>query len=777
MKLTSYLLFSFLSFFTTIIIAQNKSVDSVITALQKDQLFFEKVFIHTNKSEYNNEDTIWFKAYVTSNENKPSLKTTLLYVSLFSATGDLIETQNILINEGVGIGQFELFGALKSGDYYIQANTNYMRNFGNENTFVTKVKIGNVVKIMRNRSNDLFDIQLFPEGGYLLEDVKNVVAIKVLVNGKGSSYSGKIMDSKNNEIVQFNNEYLGMSTCEFYYKASEKYKAIIKINDTILKLDVPKAKPTGLRLKILNTDINMLNIELQTNKNTLNNLNDNFSILFHQNNKLIDRVDVTLKDTLTTELKIQKEGFFNGVNTVTVFKNSIPILERKFFVQKVNNKIAIKIEEQLKEKDSIVYNLHAVSKANLSVSILSNQIDYQENTNIESAFLLTPYINGFIENPSYYFNEGNSKRYKYLDLLLLTQGWTQYNISEYIDTVNPKYKYDFEIGFKLSGKVSPLVSNNMVLINNANQIAVRLFLNGKTEFSFKNLVVYKGDSIKVSFIKPNQEIVKPRNIYFDTLKVKKQELINNVSKTSGFFKTVKKEALLESINQTDIYCQAITELDTVNLKNRIRSKQFLTDKKFNDKYRKYDFHIGGYYKLDVPEWYLINDDNLGGFLRSEKGLEKRNTGGNYYLVASSEGYGLSIDGKEITPINEGLSLPSALSINMNDIEVIAFQSKHIKRGFPYILVVTTDNYKKGIKELYKKHFFTQGFNRSKKYYTPIQDFNILRETQEIDWKPIVKTNELGETQIRIKKQQQDYSFYIQGFTENGELINEIISFE
>ncbi|WP_157811593.1 hypothetical protein [Lacinutrix sp. Bg11-31] len=126
--------------------------------MQKDQLFFEKVFIHTNKSNYAKEDVIWFKAYVSSNENKPSLKTTLLYVSLFSEEGELIKTENVFINEGVGIGQFELFDSIKYGDYYIQACTNFMKNFGEANVFVSKISIGNAGAKTVNKNDFFYDV-------------------------------------------------------------------------------------------------------------------------------------------------------------------------------------------------------------------------------------------------------------------------------------------------------------------------------------------------------------------------------------------------------------------------------------------------------------------------------------------------------------------------------------------------------------------------------------------------------------------------------------------
>ena len=52
--------------------ALNKPMDSIVKALEQDQLLFEKVYVHTNKTTYLNEDTIWFKAYVATNDNKPS---------------------------------------------------------------------------------------------------------------------------------------------------------------------------------------------------------------------------------------------------------------------------------------------------------------------------------------------------------------------------------------------------------------------------------------------------------------------------------------------------------------------------------------------------------------------------------------------------------------------------------------------------------------------------------------------------------------------------------
>jgi hypothetical protein len=765
--------FSFLLFvsFSACVFAQNKSFDSIISDLQKDQLFFEKVFIHTNKSEYNNEDTIWFKAYVSSNENRPSLKTTLLYVSLFTSSGEWIETKNVFIHQGVGVGQFELFDALESGEYVIQAHTNYMRNFGEANKFVAKIKIGNINDVLVFSNKTFYDVQLFPEGGYLLENVKNSIAIKVLINGKGTDFSGSIIDSKEKEITQFKNEHLGMSKSEFFYMNSENYQAIIRVNDTILKVDVPNANKEGMSLKI-EGDIDNVNIQLQTNSQTLQNQKDDYYILFHQNNKLIDYADVVLKDTSKIELKLDKNNFYNGVNTVTIFKNKTPILERKFFVYKRNNKTDLELNEQSKEVDSIVYKLkmkNNLSPANLSISVLSGKLNNLENTNIESAFLLTPYLKGYIETPSYYFNEVNKNRFMQLDLLMLTQGWTQYTASEYIDFLNPKYTFDFEIGYKLTGKLSPLGSNSLVLISNENEIIDKIFLNNKLDFTFKNLLIFQGDSVKVSFIKPNQELVKPKSVLFDTFANVQQKLKGNVVKMNHSFIKTKNDIALAQEDDVHMYENKSTKLDTVNLTGKTISKSYLEKKKLVDKYKEMTFDIGKYMPLEVRDKFL--EEDLIYYLSREEGVTLKNLNGlKWYLeVGVGKEAILFVDGRRIE--NEELN---SINIEMSDVENVMMQP--IRGGRAY-QVFTTSNYQKGIVELYNNYVFNYGFNKSKKYYTPIYEFDFNSDSQEIDWKPIIKTDSFGEAYLKIGKQQQDYIFYIQGFTENGDLINETIRFD
>jgi hypothetical protein len=755
-----------------IVSAQQSFTDSVITPLQKNQLFFEKVFIHINKTSYFIDDTIWFKAYVGDTDNKPSLKTTRLSVNLLDSKGNTLQKKSIFINKGVGKGQFVLNDSLKSGIYYIQAYTNYMKNFGGNNRCIQEINILNNVTVKENNVKNSYDIQLFPEGGYLLEDAENIIGIKSLINGKGVDYSGKIVNNANQEIVSFKSEHLGMTKCKFIYASNEKYTVFININDTIVKIAIPTAKKEGVLLSMDANKSGFISLMLKTNKKTLAKLkNSNYKLLFHQRNKIMDFLEIPNLETLNFSLEFDKKSFYNGVNTITLFKDNQPILERKFYIEKEVQETNLSLQKINIENDSINYKLKITNTdkpiiTNTSVSILPvNALNFNEITNIKSSFLLAPYLKGYIENPAYYFNKDNLKRTEHLDLLLLTQGWTQYSLKDMIASLNPSYKYDFELGFKLKGTVFPLLTNHLALMTKDNMIVDKLYLNGKKEFSFNNLLLYKGDTVKVSFINNSNEAIKPENLHFDSEKT--TSLMNfNIENRVVEKRT---EDLTNNLWE-DLYYSGSIKLDEITVTQKNKSQRYYKRKKLIMKYKPLVFDIGKYYPLEISDHYKNN--NLMYFFNSDQNVRLVNWKGleNYLEVGVDKEAVLFIDGRRITADEL-----SGISLSISEIENIMVQPV---RGNIIYHVFTTENYKKNITELFNEHVFNDGFDKEKKYYSPIYDFNINKYLNwvEIDWKPDLITNNKGETFIKIKlnKGLDNYLFSIQGFSEEGLLISEIL---
>lgn len=772
MKASFQFFFLIISFWAQ---GQTSFEEHVILPLQKNRTPQEKVFIHTNKTSYFTDDILWFKAYVGNATNAPSTKTTKLYVNLLNSESKIIASKNIFVFKGVGIGQFNLGSIVNPGTYFIQAYSNNLRNFDKEFVYLQEIMVlGKTAKI-EQVEKPLYDIQVFPEGGYLLADMENIIGIKSMINGNGINFSGKIVNSKNENVSSFTNQHLGMTKCRLFYKKGERYTALVNINDTLIRIKIPIAKNKGILLSVDNSKKDSLILTIKTNKIAQNKFDDaQYILLYHQRNKIVGLIEINTLESPETTIKSSKNKFYQGVNTVTLFKNNQPIAERKIFIERENQQIKTSIKKVDTETDSIVYKLklenkNQSTKADLSISIFPAKTkNFNEKQNLKSAFLLTPHVKGHVESPAYYFNLENKKRKEHLDLLLLTQGWSQYSLEQMIHSLNPKSEFDFELGHKLSGVIiGPLLYNRLALISNKNKLIVKLFLNGKKRFQFDRLLIHKGDTLKISYMADSGEVFKIKNLKIDSAKTVNVPIPilpptafnpskKNTTKSTGY----------------DWNPSGVIALDEVLLTKKKRSEAYLKRRMLIKKYKPLVFDIGKYYEIPLLENYKDFNDDLLSFLNFNEGVTLANFEGiEYYLKLPFEKEALLyIDGERV----ESLEFPS-LNLEMENVKNIMLQPI---KGNRIYQVFTTENYKKNIVELFNKHIVLDGYDLEKQYYKPLYVFDDKRiyDWVETDWKPKIITNKNGEAFFRISKDRStnEYIFSIQGFTNTGLLISELL---
>lgn len=521
---------------------QENVKSSIIDPFQKEALFREKVYLQLNKAIYFSNENIWFKAYVSDDAfNALSIYTSNLTVNLLDLNGNVVDSKEIFIKDGVGVGEFQIKEKYANGKYFVNAYTNYMQNFGEENIFIQDLNILklNVSEKEPNKENQ-YEIQLFPESGYLLEDAKNSIGIKSLVNGKGVSFSGHIVNSKNEKVVDFHGNKFGMSKASFNYEKGEEYTSIIDVNGTTQKTALPIANTNGVIFSVDNNDEDILKVTLSTNEESLENLKtDELSIIIYRNSFICDAVTLKLNsnESIEQEVLFYKDKMLYGVNTITLFRNNQPIAERKVFINKPVENTSVLIDKLDESRDSTSYRVSTINSdfnpisTKMSVSVLSAESQIVlESQNIKTAYLLSPYVKGFIEKPSYYFNQETGNELKDLDLLLINQSWSAYSLNDKIAEVNPEQTFEFENGFNLNGFAKKAPNGyDIALLNKKNKIASTTTIDNKDYFNLTNIFAYKHDSIKFTYIKKNKPLISPKNINLSSPRLSKQNFSSLIS--------------------------------------------------------------------------------------------------------------------------------------------------------------------------------------------------------------------------------------------------------
>ena len=127
-------------------IAQNKGIPTLKEYLIKNGgLPGEKVYLHTDRKNYMQCDTIWFKAYSWFGfEQIADTVSKVLYVDLLNPEGKVELKKKLLIQNGTSVGEFCLDKNIPPGRYNIKAYTRWMQNENTGEPFYQTVTISSV---------------------------------------------------------------------------------------------------------------------------------------------------------------------------------------------------------------------------------------------------------------------------------------------------------------------------------------------------------------------------------------------------------------------------------------------------------------------------------------------------------------------------------------------------------------------------------------------------------------------------------------------------------
>lgn len=101
----------------------------------------EKIYLQLDASVYTTDQTIWYKAIVTDNDQLPTSHSGVLHVELISPDGQLLKSQLLKLEDGIGTGAIPLIENEIVGRYLIRAYTEWNRNFGPDHQFLEYINV------------------------------------------------------------------------------------------------------------------------------------------------------------------------------------------------------------------------------------------------------------------------------------------------------------------------------------------------------------------------------------------------------------------------------------------------------------------------------------------------------------------------------------------------------------------------------------------------------------------------------------------------------------
>ena len=417
----------------------SQQTDHSIVNTWKDKITHypsELIYIQTSKGIYETGEDLWFKAYQLDAQTLGlSSQSRTLYLQMIGEKDSIIWQEKYPVEKGITSGHVYLDEKLPEGDYFLEAYTSH--SFYNDSTrqvYIRKIHVvKNIARIEQvplnpDKQNN-FRFVFLPEGGNLITGIPSRIAFKA-TDGKGNptDISGSIYQD-NELVLNFETQHDGMGSFMFLPQAGSKYH--VQLNNG-KRVEFPEIHPRGMALQLTKQSKEYIEFYISQSEGSQE---QKVTLIGQLRGMVCCKANGVLKDFL--RIKIPQNNFsYQGIAEFTLFNEAMqPVAERLVYVHP-EKKLHITLEPDkqsylLREKATIKIkvtdNDNKPVKANLGLSIFDeNYSNPKDPVNILTHCYLSSQIRGRIYDPAYYFNEANANRLKYLDLLLLTQGWRRY---------------------------------------------------------------------------------------------------------------------------------------------------------------------------------------------------------------------------------------------------------------------------------------------------------------------------------------------------------------
>ena len=268
--------------------ALNENESKIATVLDNYfDLEREAIHLHLDKTTFINNESIWYQGYIINRKTNKPYFTTNVYVLLFDEMGKQLSEKLIYASNGIFFGKINLGPKLDSGNYYIQVYTNWMNNFSENESTITKINVINPSQGTKNYKKvnpESLEISLNPEGKSFINGVSNIVGVEVKdCRGNAPENIEATLENNKGEILKtFKLNTFGFGKFEITPN-NESLKVVVNYNEKRIEKPLLMPENYGYTLEVNDFTMEGITIvKIKTNTTTLN-LMHNKKVYFRRN--------------------------------------------------------------------------------------------------------------------------------------------------------------------------------------------------------------------------------------------------------------------------------------------------------------------------------------------------------------------------------------------------------------------------------------------------------------------------------------------------------------
>lgn len=425
-------------------------------------LFQEKLHLHTDRDRYLAGDTVWLRAHcVDARSHRPVAESRYVYVELHDGEGKLARRVKLLARDGRYAGYLPL-PADAGGDYALVAYTLFMANQGSDYFFKKPISVAPLrpdakVEARTERRIGAFDVQFFPEGGYLIDDIRCRVAFKALADdGLSVEVEGVIRNARGEVVDSIRSLHAGMGCAAFTPRDGERYYAECSIpSGQTRRFELPAADNDACVLRVLSEE-ERFTVQVLARRP----LPEGLSLALLCRGNLLYR---EAWEPQRPALVFEREGIPGGVLQLLLLDAEGNALSERLLFNRSEEQARVSLaaagERAPRRKQTLTVEVRnpdgSPAEGDFSLSVTDRAaVPRPEGASICATLLLTSELRGYIEDPDWYFDSAHAAAETALDALLMTQGWRRYDVPALLRGERPALHYPLEAGQEIAGRIN-----------------------------------------------------------------------------------------------------------------------------------------------------------------------------------------------------------------------------------------------------------------------------------------------------------------------------------